>query len=185
MSEIYNIPEIECKCSIVRFYENAAIRAGYILPEDANSTKFDCSKIHVTEYIQDLLMEYYANELRINYGNKVTEDDIKHEVTMKFLAIGPKADLRNTISHAISKLSFSIDEGFITSELVVENKFSSEFTAMIKAAAREIEAHAEDYCNDSERLTDMDIWIRINHDSLPEIHVEKSYTVPFNSNKRK
>lgn len=179
MSEIYYIPEIECQCSVVRFYENAAIRAGYILPEDASNTRFDCSKIHVTERVQEILMTYYENELRAKFGDKVTEDDIKHEVAMKFLNVGPKADLKNTTNHTISQLSFSVDDGFVTNELV------SDLASMIKAAAKEIEAHAEEYVNDGERLTDMDIWIRISHDSLPEINVEKSYTVPFDPNKRK
>lgn len=182
MSEIYNIPEIECQCSLVRFYENAAIRAGYILPKDVSNTKFDCSKIHVTERVQEILMKYYENELRTKFGNKVTEDDIKQEVAMKFLNIGPKADLENDTKHAISKLAFSIDDGFITNILIVENKINDDIIAMIKAAAKEIETHAEEYCNDINRVADMDIWIRIDKDSLPEINVEKSYTVPFNPN---
>lgn len=88
----YSINKRDCNCSITKFYEKAAIRAGL---NTTDTTTYDCKKICITEPIRKMLHKFYSD-----LG--LTDD----KILMLFQQYGPKASLDG------DKYEFEIEDGF-------------------------------------------------------------------------
>lgn len=88
----YSINKRDCNCSITKFYEKAAKKAGL---NTTDTTTYDCRKICITEQIRKALFRYYSN---LGLSDE--------KIAMLFLQYGPKASLDG------DKYEFEIEEGF-------------------------------------------------------------------------
>lgn len=96
MTKRFTIRRCECICDLQKFYENAARAAGL---EVSDKIQFDCRKICVTKAIQNALWTYYT-------AHNCTDE----EISMLFLALGPKANLDG------EGYNFIIEDGFVSEE---------------------------------------------------------------------
>lgn len=96
MTKRHTIKRCECICDLQKFYENASHAAGLKVTD---KTQFDCRKICVTKAIQNALWAYYT-------AQNCTDE----EISMLFLAVGPKANLVG------EGYDFTIEDGFVSEE---------------------------------------------------------------------
>jgi hypothetical protein len=71
---------------ISKAYENWARKTGY---EVTDNTRFDCTKIEVSEVIDDFLWKWYK-EKTLNENPNLSETDIKSSLAMIFVCYGAK-----------------------------------------------------------------------------------------------
>lgn len=88
----FSINKRDCSCSITKFYEKAANKAGL---KTTDTTTYDCRKICITEPVRKMLHKFYAD-----LG--LTDD----KIAMLFLQYGPKASLEG------NKYEFEVEDGF-------------------------------------------------------------------------
>ena len=92
-------------CTIVELYDAVAREMGYA---DTSEINYDCTKINVSEEIQDDIIAYYHKAAR-ETDPTLSESDIRIGTAMALLQAGPKLDV------TLKANEVEVFEGFIVS----------------------------------------------------------------------
>jgi hypothetical protein len=100
MKYTFPIGPVDCYCSLLDFYKNAAIRCGLDI---TGKTKYDCTKICVSKEVHEQLLNFLIVEQ--NY-------ELMPAVMLLGMA-GPKANLEPSLSFPYY---VEVEEGFVVRE---------------------------------------------------------------------
>lgn len=79
---------IEPFCGLSDFYDTVAKGFGHF---NTSKLHYDCTKINISENIQDKFYEYYAQQAR-ETDPTLSDNDIRTGITMLLVNSGPKVD---------------------------------------------------------------------------------------------
>lgn len=95
MKKRYSIDKSKCECGVVSFFINAAEVMGATI---THKTQYDCSKICVSERVQECIWKHYSKSL--GYTDE--------EIAELLLHYGPKATIKD------DSFCFEVEDGFVT-----------------------------------------------------------------------